>query len=166
MRTTVLFVDGRENTLQDLRLSLAADFQVCRAENVEGVLTELADQSDVVLVTDADTALGQSRLLASVLKERFPTVPRVLLCRKGALQATVHARNGDRVDAYLTKPCDARTLSEALKRVAGPPRRKLTLQNGSDVPTGPPPASEPRLALPVADLSRLKAALDQAAGED
>ncbi len=116
----ILCVDDEPELLSGVRLVLRKRFDVETAESgPEGLALLETAQADPVTSFDAVVSdmrmpkMSGAEFLATV-RERYPTLPRLLLSGQSDLDAAIAAINEAKIFRFLTKPCPPPVLMEAL----------------------------------------------------
>ncbi len=113
----------REATIQTLAL---ADIDVAAFADGVSALEELSEDFDGVVVSDIRMPGIDGLELFSILSERDPELPVILVTGHGDVSMAVEAMKQGAAD-FLTKPFPASALVEAVKRAAA--KRSLVIEN-------------------------------------
>jgi len=116
-KTRVIFVDDEPHVLNGLRRAMAGAMQNWDMSFCSGGEQALAlmDQSPVdVVVSDMRMPEMDGAQLLEIVRNRYPATVRIIL--SGYADASSVLRTVGPAHAYLAKPCDSRTLSEAIAR--------------------------------------------------
>ncbi|MCK7552142.1 MULTISPECIES: sigma-54-dependent transcriptional regulator [Marinobacter] len=125
--------DLREALVTTLEL---AKFRVCEAANAQQALARLAESSVDMVVSDVNMpGLSGHELLAEV-QRLYPGLPMMLITAYGQISHAVSAMQSGAID-YLVKPFEPQVLVEAVTKVVGGVRTKL-----SDEPVAEDPISK------------------------
>ncbi len=113
---TVLFVDDEPALLEGLRNALRKEpFEVLTAGSAsEGLALLHARRVDVVVSDQRMPGVSGTEFLAFV-RQRFPSVVRILLTGQASLEAAIGAINEGEVYRFLTKPCHPALLAQTLR---------------------------------------------------
>lgn len=125
--------DLREALVTTLEL---AKFRVCEAANAQQALARLAESPVDMVVSDVNMpGLSGHELLAEV-QRLYPGLPMMLITAYGQISHAVSAMQSGAID-YLVKPFEPQVLVEAVTRVVGGTRIRL-----SDEPVAEDPISK------------------------
>ncbi len=113
-----------------------AKFRVCEAANAQQALARLAESPVDMVVSDVNMpGLSGHELLAEV-QRLYPGLPMMLITAYGQISHAVSAMQSGAID-YLVKPFEPQVLVEAVTKVVGGARTKL-----SDEPVAEDPISK------------------------
>ncbi len=119
MKMRILFVDDELRVLEGLRRMLygmRSEWEMCFAESAEKALEMLSQQKFDVIVTDMRMpGMNGAELLAEVT-EKYPDTIRFIL--SGHSDQHLVLKSVGCAHQYLSKPCDADTLKNAVKRAS------------------------------------------------
>ncbi len=111
----ILLVDDDPDMLHLLSLRLAAaGYRVAAVESAEQALVQMAVHRPALVISDVQLPGRDGHALFREIRERFPTVPVILLTAHGTIPDAVDAVSRG-VQGYLTKPFDGKVL---LQKVA------------------------------------------------
>ncbi len=113
-KATLLFVDDEKRVLSSMRAMFRRNYHVFIADNGQAAL-EILDREriDVVISDQRMPKMTGVELLCSV-KERAPSVMRILLTGYADLEAIEASINDGEVFRYLMKPCPPDDLKKAI----------------------------------------------------
>lgn len=114
--TTILFVDDDLNFLHSIKRTLrGASYNTVFANSAEKAFEFLGTMSVAVLVTDQRMPGIKGLELLSILREKYPSVIRIMLTGHPSLPTTIDAINRGEVFRFLSKPCDPEKLKNSLE---------------------------------------------------
>ncbi len=118
LRPTVLFVDDEAHVTSGLKRAMhRASYRILTAQSANDALAIMAQQSVDVLVADEKMpGISGSEMLA-IARRDFPQTMRVILTGHATIEAAKRAVNEGQLHRFLTKPCTAAELSEAIEGV-------------------------------------------------
>ncbi|MEJ5363882.1 MAG: response regulator [Desulfosoma sp.] len=117
MKGTVLFVDDEPHFTSALQRALRHEpYRILTANSAARALEILASEPvDVVVSDERMPGMSGSEFLA-VVRRRHPRTVRILLTGYATLDAAVKAINEGEIYRFLTKPCQAKDLSEIIRQ--------------------------------------------------
>ena len=111
---TLLFVDDEKRVLSSMRAMFRRDYRVFIADNGQEAL-EIIDREPVdVVISDQRMPKMTGVELLCAVKERAPSVMRILLTGYADLEAIEASINEGEVFRYLMKPCPPDDLKKAI----------------------------------------------------
>ncbi len=124
----VLFVDDEPSVLSSLRrLFRPQGYRVLLAESGQAGLALLEAESVDLVVSDMRMPEMDGACLLEKVRERWPTVGRILLTGYADIGSTIAAINRGQIHRYVAKPWDDRELLMCVQD--GLERRKLEQEN-------------------------------------
>lgn len=115
MNAKILFVDDDPNILRSLKRRQHNQFQIETAGSGYDGLTLLESQGAFsVVVADMRMPVMDGIQFLEKVKERCPDTVRMMLTGNADLQTAIDAVNRGSIFRFLTKPCPAFTLAEAI----------------------------------------------------
>ena len=115
MADKILFVDDDANLLSGLQRTLRRQFDVVTANGPEQALGTLKTQGPFgVIVSDFKMPLMNGVELLGRTAAEWPDTVRILLTGEADTKAAIAAVNEGHVYRFLTKPCPAFSLANAL----------------------------------------------------
>ena len=144
-KATLLFVDDEKRVLSSMRAMFRRDYHVFIADNGQEAL-EIIDREpiDVVISDQRMPKMTGVELLCTV-KERTPSVMRILLTGYADLEAIEASINEGEVFRYLMKPCPPDDLKKAIAMAVDAVRNGSAAaeeRNDEAAPAGPSEAGE------------------------
>lgn len=115
----LLFVDEGPAWLGKIRANLGEAYEVIAVETGPQALVALEAHPIAVLVTDNHLASVQDRRFGQRLKHHHSALPRIVLSDHPEIERALTERNGNRVDAALSRPCDPVEMRGAIERLVG-----------------------------------------------
>ncbi len=117
MTGTVLFVDDEPHFTSALQRALRHEpYRILTANSAARALEILdGEPVDVVVSDERMPGMSGSDFLA-VVRRRHPRTVRILLTGYATLDAAVKAINEGEIYRFLTKPCQAKDLSEIIRQ--------------------------------------------------
>jgi len=116
MKSTVLVVDDEANVLSALTRALFEEpYEVLCAHSGEEALEMIAAHPCKVVISDERMTGMQGSELLAILKERHPTVLRILLTGHATLEAAMKAVNQGEIYRFFTKPWNDTDLKFAIR---------------------------------------------------
>lgn len=139
MDGTVLFVDDEPHFTSALQRALRHEpYRILTANSAVQALNILDRESvDVVVSDERMPGMSGSEFLA-VVRRRHPRTVRILLTGYATLEAAVRAINEGEIYRFLTKPCQAKDLSDIIRQALAI-RREMRKVSTSDPATAPVP---------------------------
>jgi putative nucleotidyltransferase with HDIG domain len=113
----ILFVDDESHVFDELQLTLdsqSQDWEVVYSPDGETALTLLGATPFDVVISDAYMPKMDGAHLLKSVRDRFPSVVRIVLANRKELDAALRAVPV--AHQFLVKPCDPETLRVAVKR--------------------------------------------------
>jgi DNA-binding NtrC family response regulator len=117
-RATVLFVDDEHRVLNSMRAMFRRDYLVLIADSGEAALNLVDTHPVDVIVSDQRMPSMTGVDVLREMKRRAPRAMRILLTGYADLNAIEASINEGEVFRYLTKPCPADMLREAIALAA------------------------------------------------
>lgn len=112
---TVIYLDDDQANRQAFLAAFRRDLRILLAANVEEVWQHLAQHQVQVLIADQRLPGPQGSEILAMVRERFPSVRRMILTGYCDIQAVVDAINRGGVSRYLYKPWDPAEVLKAVK---------------------------------------------------
>lgn len=112
----VLLIDDDPDLLKLLSIRLSsAGYYVTPATNAEAAMAQIESKLPALVITDVRLPGRDGLALFDEIRERYPTLPVILITAHGTIPDAVQAtENG--AFAYLTKPFDSRVLLDKVAR--------------------------------------------------
>lgn len=114
-RPLILYVDDERANRVVLEHSFKAEFNVAVAESGEHALEILAQREVAVIVTDMRMPGMEGDTLLAIVKERFPSVTRMVMTAHQDIGPILRAINEGLVARYIIKPFDRAELAQLLR---------------------------------------------------
>jgi CheY-like chemotaxis protein len=116
MSNRILCVDDDTNILEGYQRALRKEFDICTASGGEEALVKLRDEGPFAVVVSDMRMPGMDgvQLLARV-KQDAPESVRIMLTGNADQQTAMNAVNEGNIFRFLTKPCTAEQLGNALR---------------------------------------------------
>ncbi len=111
---TVLFVDDDASNRQAFLSTFRRSVNVVLASDLKGAWEQLATHHVHVVIADQRMpGMPGSRMLA-MIRERYPSVRRMLITGYSDIEAIIEAINDGGVSRYIAKPWDQDELTQAM----------------------------------------------------
>jgi response regulator RpfG family c-di-GMP phosphodiesterase len=113
---TILFVDDEPNILDSFRRQLYKKYKIKTASNGKEALEFLSTSGPIpVIISDLRMPVMDGVQFFTKVKEIAPDSVRILLTGHADLTTAINAINEGKIFQFLTKPCPAQTLLEAIQ---------------------------------------------------
>jgi ActR/RegA family two-component response regulator len=115
MTDKILFVDDEPTVLAGYKRLLYPEFEVDTAEGAANAFTAMKENGPyAVIISDMRMPVMNGAEFLSEVRKTSPDTVRMLLTGYTDLNAAIEAINRGHIFRFLTKPCDADTLSQAI----------------------------------------------------